>query len=109
MNDLMMLAGLSAILSQALPVSADDLEAAKQKAGQVCAACHGAEGNKPFTPETPKLAGQHSDYLEHALLEYQSGARQNPLMSAVVQPLTKREIRALAQYFSELPGLKTRY
>ena len=40
MNDLMMLAGLSAILSQALPVSADDLEAAKQKAGQVCAACH---------------------------------------------------------------------
>jgi len=109
MNNLMMVAAMSAMLSQALPALADDLEAAKQKAEQVCAACHGAEGNKPLTPETPKLAGQHGDYLEHALLEYQSGARQNPLMSGVVQPLSKREIRALAQYFAQRPGLGTRY
>ena len=109
MSNLMMVAAVSAMLSQALPALADDLEAAKQKAEQVCAACHGAEGNKPLTPETPKLAGQHGDYLEHALLEYQSGARQNPLMSGVVQPLSKREIRALAQYFAQRPGLGTRY
>ena len=61
MNNLMMVAAVSVMLSQALPALADDLEAAKQKAEQVCAACHGAEGNKPFTPETPKLAGQHAD------------------------------------------------
>ena len=36
--NLMMVAAMSAMLSQALPALADDLEAAKQKAEQVCAA-----------------------------------------------------------------------
>jgi cytochrome c553 len=62
-----------------------------------------------LTPETPKLAGQHGDYLEHALLEYQRGARQNAVMSAIAKPLSKREIRELAQYFAQQAGLSTRY
>src|SRR3954470_19899225 len=109
MNNLIVVGVLSAMLSQTLPVWADDLEAAKQKAEQVCAACHGAQGNKPLTPDTPKLAGQHDDYLEHALLEYQSGARQNPVMSGIVKPLSKREIKELAQYFAQQAGLRTQY
>jgi cytochrome c553 len=32
-----------------------------------CAACHGADFNKPVDPSYPKLAGQHPDYLAHAL------------------------------------------
>ena len=32
--------------------------AGKKKADEACAACHGPEGNKPITPETPRLGGQ---------------------------------------------------
>ena len=109
MNKLIVAAGLTWVLGHALPALADDFAAAKQKAEQVCAACHGPEGTKPVTPDTPKLAGQHNDYLEHALMEYQSGARQNALMNGLAKPLSKREIKALAQYFSRQPGLRTRY
>jgi cytochrome c553 len=110
MNKLIVIAvGLTWGLGHALPVLADDFAAAKQKAEQVCAACHGPEGTKPATPDTPKLAGQHNDYLEHALREYQSGARQNALMNGLAKPLSKQEIKELAQYFSQRAGLGTRY
>ena len=45
----------------ALPVAAGDVAAGKAKSA-TCAACHGADGNSP-TPDFPKLAGQHQDYL----------------------------------------------
>jgi len=109
MNRLIVVAGLTGVLGYTSPALADDLAAAKQKAEQVCAACHGPEGNKPVTPDTPKLAGQHDDYLEHALAEYQSGTRQNALMNGLAKPLSKQEIKELAQYFSQRAGLETRY
>ena len=109
MNRLIIVAGLTLVLGYTSLALADDFAAAKQKAEQVCAACHGPEGTKPVTPDTPKLAGQYDDYLEHALLDYQSGARQNALMNGLAKPLSKREIEELAQYFSRRPGLRTRY
>ena len=108
MDKLIVAAGLTCVLGHALPALAD-FAAAKQKAEQVCAACHGPEGTKPVTPDTPKLAGQYDDYLEHALMEYQSGARQNALMNGLAKPLSKQEIKELAQYFSQRSGLGTRY
>lgn len=68
--------------------------------GTVCATCHGEDGNKMLTPETPKLGGQHGDYLAKALGDYRSGARSNPLMSAVATNLTDAQIEALAAYFA---------
>jgi cytochrome c553 len=57
---------------------ARDYEAGKKKAEEVCKACHGADGNTPLTPETPKLAGQYYDYLVHSLQAYRKGcARQS--------------------------------
>ena len=41
----------------------------------VCAACHGEDGNKMLTPETPKLGGQAGDYLAKALHDYKAGKR----------------------------------
>ena len=41
---------------------AADIEAGKKKAAEVCAACHGPDGNSP-APAFPKLAGQHASYL----------------------------------------------
>jgi cytochrome c553 len=74
--------------------------AAQDKAKQVCAACHGEDGNKPNTPDTPKLGGQPADYLAKSLRDYQSGARKNPIMGAMSSGLSKQEILDLAAYFS---------
>ena len=83
-------------------------DAGKKKADQACAACHGPEGNKPTTPETPRLAGQQYGYLVQALNDYRKGARDNPVMSAMAKPLTEKEISDLAEYFSKQPGLTTK-
>ena len=44
---------------------------------KTCTACHGADFNKPIDPSYPKLAGQHPDYLEHALHAYKRGDAPN--------------------------------
>jgi len=87
-------------------VASDD--AGKKKADEACAACHGAEGNKPITPETPRLGGQEYGYLVQALNDYRKGTRDNPVMSAMAKPLTEKEIRELAGYFSRQQGLTTK-
>ena len=109
MNRLIIVVGLTGVLGYTSPALAEEPDAVKPKAEQMCTACHGPEGNKPVTPDIPKLAGQYDDYLEHALLDYQSGARQNPVMNGLAKPLSKQEIKELAQYFSQRPGLRTRY
>ncbi|MGH8679733.1 MAG: c-type cytochrome, partial [Burkholderiales bacterium] len=72
----------------------------EKKAKQVCAACHGENGNKSLTPDTPKLGGQPADYLAKALRDYKSGVRKNPVMGAMATALSAEEIEALAAYFS---------
>src|SRR5204862_127867 len=52
-----------------------DAAKGKQKAAQVCAACHGPDGNKPSAPDQPVLSGQYADYLERALSDYKNGRR----------------------------------
>ena len=83
-------------------------EVGKKKADEACAACHGPEGNKPITPETPRLAGQHYDYLVQALTAYRKGTRDNAVMSAMAKPLSEKEIHELSWYFSRQQGLATK-
>ena len=97
------------IASVAGPGWAADYEAGKKRAAEVCRACHGENGEKPLTPETPVLAGQAYDYLVHSLEAYKKGTRQNPLMSPMAQPLSKQEIRDLAYFFSRQKGLEVKY
>jgi cytochrome c553 len=103
------LIGAAALLALAAPAMAKDYEAGKKKVQEICAACHGEDGNKGMTPETPHLAGQYYDYLVHALEMYRSGKRQNPLMSPMAKPLTDEDIRNLAYYFSKQQGLAVKY
>jgi cytochrome c553 len=81
-----------------------DVTAGQAKAKQVCAACHGETGQKPLQPEYPVLAGQYSDYLYKALRDYKSGARKNPIMSGMAQPLSPEEMQDLAEWFSSQSG-----
>jgi len=74
-----------------------------------CASCHGADFNSPIDPSYPKLAGQHQDYLEHALIEYQRGVdgpngRGNAIMGAQAKALSHQDIRNIAAYLHSLPG-----
>jgi cytochrome c553 len=94
----------------ALPSTAADFDNGKKLATEkLCATCHGEKGDQPNTPQTPKLAGQYADYLEHALLAYQKGTRENPMMSPMAKGLSKQEIRDLAWYFSKQKGLAKKY
>jgi cytochrome c553 len=107
MSKLALVAMISAVpvtlLAAGIVHAADDA-AIEKKAKEVCAACHGPDGNTPTGPDFPKLAGQHSDYLLHSLKSYKSGARKNPIMAAQAQTLTLEEMEGLAAYYSRQHG-----
>jgi cytochrome c553 len=74
-----------------------------------CASCHGADFHSPIDPAYPKLAGQHKNYLEHALVAYRRGAggpnsRSNPIMGPVAKQLSDQDISNIAAYLHSLPG-----
>jgi cytochrome c553 len=77
-----------------------DANAGKEKAAQVCAACHGPDGNKPSAPDQPVLAGQYEDYLVKALSDYKSGKRANPIMKGFAGQLSRKDMEDLAAWFS---------
>ena len=76
----------------------------KGASGQACVDCHGADGNNPLDDSYPKLGGQYYDYLEHALQQYRSGAREHALMSQQAKDLSDQQIADLAVYFGSRPG-----
>jgi len=86
-----------------------DEPGATAKPDAVCAGCHGPGGNKPVSPQTPRLAGQLHDYLAEALKQYRSGARPDPVMGAMAKGLSDAQIQTLARYYSTQPGLTVKY
>lgn len=85
-------------------VLAADLAAGKQKADQICAACHGKDGNTPIDPSYPKLGGQHGDFLFAALVDYKADRRKNAIMAAQAKQLSRKDMQNLAAYYASLPG-----
>jgi cytochrome c553 len=85
-------------------VQAADIAAGRAKHEQACAACHGKDANSPIDPSYPKLAGQHRDYLERALLDYRAGGRKNAIMAAQAQALSRADITNLSAFYASLPG-----
>ena len=75
-------------------------DSGKTKAAQVCATCHGPEGNKPSAPDQPILAGQHYDYLVRSLTDYKIGRRNNPIMKGFAAQLSRQDIEDLAVWFA---------
>lgn len=80
-----------------------DIEKGKEKAGQICQACHGLDGNGiPGQPVWPKLAGQHPRYIYKQLQNFKNNERWNAQMSPMAMPLSDEEMRNLAAYYSSL-------
>ncbi|ROR34283.1 c-type cytochrome [Inmirania thermothiophila] len=78
--------------------AAGDPEAGKAKT-QLCAGCHGADGNS-VNPLWPNLAGQHPKYLEAQLRAFKSGARKDPTMSPMAATVQDGDIPDIAAYFA---------
>ena len=93
---------------QVLTQSKNDVPAtARPKATEVCLACHGTNG-VGITADYPSIAGQHKDYIERALHDYQKGGRKNPVMAGMAATLTPADIEQLATYYSsQSPSLTT--
>ena len=93
------------------PVPGDDLRAAYANAADVaegkrlasasCAACHGANGISTIK-DVPHLAGQRPAYLYLELRAYQSGARGDAAMGAVVKFLNDTALVEVAAYYASL-------
>ena len=92
------------LLALAHAAGAADLAAGAAKAKEVCAACHGMDGNSP-QPESPRLGGQYPDFLAKALRDYKSGLRKNPVMQGFAAALTKQDIENLAAYYASQPAV----
>ena len=67
-----------------------------------CATCHGADGHG--TDTLPRLAGQHAQYTENQLKQFNTRTRtnDNAVMHSVASKLTELELKAVASYLSGL-------
>jgi cytochrome c553 len=99
---------LAALSAPAAEPVKPDLAKGQAIASQVCAACHGADGNSP-SPVNPKLAGQIPEYLEKQLHNFRVAAgkkaeRENAVMAGMSAGLSPEDIRSVAAYFaSQVP------
>ena len=67
---------------------------------EVCATCHGQNG-QPIDPKTmPIIWGQFENFLMKQLHDYRAGDRDNAIMKAFAQGLTQEELRPAARYFA---------
>ena len=109
MKTLLTTLALAVLAVLAVPADARDPAAGAAKAKEVCAACHGMDGNSP-TPDYPKLGGQYEDYLAKALRDYKSGVRKNAIMAGFAGALTKQDIANLAAHYASQPrAVSARY
>lgn len=110
MNKMFACAAVAFASALSFNAQAADIAAGKAAAEKYnCFACHGKDFNTPVDPSYPKLAGQHADYLEEAMIAYKRGGdgpngRGNAIMGAQVKPLSRQDIRNIAAYLHSLPG-----
>ena len=74
-----------------------------QDRAQLCAACHGDDGNST-NPQIPSIAGQPKLFLENQLILFREELRKSEQMAPVVKGMKDPEIIKLAEHFSKLPA-----
>jgi cytochrome c553 len=93
-------------LSAAFAATALAQDAAKARgiAGQICAACHAADGNSTASAN-PKIAGQIAEYLHKQLMDFkpQAGkkpARESAIMAPMVASMSDADMKGLAAFYA---------
>jgi cytochrome c553 len=78
----------------------------------ICATCHGVDGNNWVKKDdnsfgktdggadSPKLAGQLSEYLLKQFSDYKSGVRSNPIMNGMITMLPDGDMKAAAEFYA---------
>jgi cytochrome c553 len=87
----------------ALGLTAFFTAAAFSQNANLCAACHGADGNSS-TAGVPSIAGQPKLFIENQLVLFREGMRESDQMLAAMKGLKDPEIIRLAEHFSKLPA-----
>lgn len=108
------LSGVGLVFGLSTFSHAADLEAGKAAFQRyACATCHGDDAKTSTMPSYPILAGQHEDYLRHALTAYKRGQagmppsaniRTNAVMGALVPQLSAEDVENVAAWLSSLPS-----
>jgi cytochrome c553 len=98
---LLALSALSVVVGTA---AAQNAARGQRIAGQVCAACHAADGNS-VAPTNPKIAGQFAEYLQKQLGDFKAQqdkkpARDNPIMTPMASNLSDEDIQSVAAYYA---------
>jgi cytochrome c553 len=98
------LLALGALIVVAGTAAAQTEARGQRIAGQVCAACHAADGNS-VAAANPKIAGQFAEYLHKQLLDFkpQAGkkpARDSAIMTPLVANLSDDDMKSLAAYYA---------
>src|SRR6185295_13653953 len=88
-------------------LDAAQMAAAREKA-QVCAECHGPDGNSQ-NPDYPILAGQSWRYIYIELKDFQEGRRSDPQMSPVAARLSRDDMVALGNFFAAQKPLPIKF
>lgn len=97
------LTATSAVFAQQ-PTKADIVKG-QTIAAQVCAACHGADGNSS-APINPKLAGQHPEYLVKQLQNFKlkpgakEAERANAVMAGFAAALSNEDMQNVAAFYA---------
>ena len=97
------LAAGTALAADPLPKA--DLAKGQKIATEVCAACHGADGNS-IGPTNPKLAAQIPEYLAKQLANFRPGKdnkpaeRPNNIMAGFAATLSPEDMRNVAAFYA---------
>src|SRR5919206_445365 len=100
--------GMKRALGLAVALAAASVALAQDKApgvaSQVCAACHGPDGNS-VAAANPKIAGQIPEYLQKQLRDFkaQDGkkpVRESAIMNGMVANLSDADVKGLAAFYA---------
>ena len=70
---------------------------------QLCAACHGEDGNSKME-KIPSIAGQPAFFVLNQLFLMREGVRKVEAMAPFVKDLKDEDLQALSEHFSKLPA-----
>jgi cytochrome c553 len=73
----------------------------EEDAPEACVSCHGADGISVIL-DAPNLAGEVNIYIDTQLKAFRSGRRTHEIMSEVAAHLSDTEIRAVADWYSNV-------
>lgn len=95
------------ILGASTAIAAGDASKGNTIVTNVCAACHGADGNSAVSMY-PNLAAQHPEYIAKQLKNFKAGDRKNAIMSGMAATLSPEDMDNVGAYFGgQAPKLAT--